>query len=339
MATIYEVSELAKVSLATVSRVMNNSARVSDKTRRKVMDAMEQLGYQPNSIAQSLASNRTNTIGIVVPELHGPFFGTMLSGLEQELRKHDKSVLITLGHSDADKERGAIDFLISRRCDALALNVDAVPDEYLIELAEQKTPFILLNRQIPSIADRCVDLDNEYGGYLAAKAVLDAGHRSIAYIMGPQWKHDAQDRLKGHIRALKEFDIELDQSLLVEGDFQVQGGRTGMEILLDRDVEFTALVCANDEMAAGAMDFARGQGILLGPDLSVVGFDNVNISRFVYPRLTTVDYPMESIGRMAARWVLKHAYGDADVTITNLFKPTLIQRDSVLTLPIVEAVS
>ncbi|MGH8168731.1 MAG: LacI family DNA-binding transcriptional regulator, partial [Woeseiaceae bacterium] len=145
MATIYEVSRLAGVSLATVSRVMNNSARVTDKTRQKVLSAMEELGYRPNSIAQSLASNRSNSVGIMVPELHGPFFSTMLSGIEAELRGAKKHVIITVGHSDEEKEIDGIEFLMSRNCDALILHVDAVSDAWLVELHRKATPIVLIN--------------------------------------------------------------------------------------------------------------------------------------------------------------------------------------------------
>ena len=142
MATIYEVSKLAGVSLATVSRVTSNNALVSDKTRQKVLDAMAQLGYRPNSIAQSLASKRTNSVGILVSELHGPFFGQMMAGIETELRAAGKHVIITTGHSEEDKEKEGIEFLKSRNCDALIVHVEAVSDEYLKDLC-QIFPFIL----------------------------------------------------------------------------------------------------------------------------------------------------------------------------------------------------
>lgn len=167
MATIYEVSKLAGVSLATVSRVMNNNTPVRESTRKKVLAAMEQLGYRPNSLAQSLASNCSNSIGILVSELHGPFYGEMLTGIEAEFRAAGKHVIIAAGHSERSTEQDGIEFLLSRSCDALILHVEAVTDDYLIKLAQSDTPFVLLNRQIPAIAERCISLNNELGGYLA----------------------------------------------------------------------------------------------------------------------------------------------------------------------------
>ena len=136
MATIYEVSKRAGVSLATVSRVLNNSGRVTERTRQKVLAAMAELDYRPNSIAQSLASNRSNSVGIMVPELHGPFFGTLITGIEQVLREAGKHTIVTVGHSNESEEKDGIDFLVSRRCDALLLHVDAVSDEFIVELEQ-----------------------------------------------------------------------------------------------------------------------------------------------------------------------------------------------------------
>lgn len=327
MATIYEVSKLAGVSLATVSRVMNNNAKVSDKTRKKVVDAMNELGYKPNTIAQSLASSRTNSVGLLVSELHGPFYGIMMSGVESELRKAHKHVIIAAGHADADYEKESIEFLISKKCDALILHVEAVSDEYLIELCKGELPVILLNRFIPQIKDRCIGVDNEHGGYLACKYLINQGHNKFAYIAGPSWKRDSSDRLKGHIRALEEHNLTLNPALIFEGDFMESGGRMGMEYLLSKKQPFTAVVCANDEMASGAIQVARDHQISIPNEISLLGFDNISFTSYMYPKLSTVDNPVNAMGRMAVKWVLNHAY-QQNHFIQNLYKPELVIRDS-----------
>lgn len=329
MATIYQVSELAGVSLATVSRVMNNSSRVSDATRAKVVAAMEQLGYRPNSIAQSLASNRSNSVGILVSELHGPFYGAMLSGIENECRAAGKHVIIAAGHSEEASEKDGIEFLQSRSCDALILHVEAVSDDYLIKLASADIPVVLINRFIPELADNCICLNNELGGYLATRLLLQQGHRQLAYIAGPSWKSDAKARYAGHLRALAEAGITPEPQLFAEGDFQENGGGRALQRLLRSGKAFSGLICANDEMAAGAMVVARQHGIRLPEQLSIVGFDNVIVARYVYPQLSTIDYPVEDMGRMAARWVLKNIYQQKGLKLQNLFEPTVVQRDSV----------
>ena len=332
MATIYEVSALAGVSLATVSRVMNGGTRVSEKTRDKVNKAVEALNYRPSSIARSLASNCSNSVGILVSELHGPIYGEMMSGIEKQLRTAGKHVIIAAGHSDAVSEKDGIEFLIDRNCDALILHVEAISDAYLIELAKSKHPFILINRYIPQISDNCISLNNRRGGYLATKALLEHGHRDIAYISGPLWKMDASDRYLGHQDALSEYGIICNETLLFESNFQEEGGNEGILTLLDTHIPFSALVCANDEMAAGAMQAARDKGLAVPDDISVMGFDNILLAQYMYPKLSTVNYPVKDMGKMAASWILKNIYQAPQPEITHVFEPELVWRDSVNSL-------
>jgi len=329
MATIYEVSELAGVSLATVSRVLNDSGKVTPKTREKVQAAIAELGFVPNSMAQSLASRRSNSVGILIPELHGPFFGVMLSSIEKELRDAGKRVIITAGHSDEQKERDCIEFLLGSSCDALILHVYSVPQEYLVELNKGPVPIIILNNYVSELADNCIFLDNEHGGYIATKALLENGHRKLAYISGPRWKADSFKRLAGHKRALKEYGLEIDEHLIIEGDFEEASGRVAMQQLLSLDIPFTGVVCANDEMAAGAMDTARKQGLRVPDDISVIGYDNVFFTEYLQPNLSSIGCHIADMGQMAARCVLKKAYGQTDLEIQNTFKPRLVLRESV----------
>jgi LacI family transcriptional regulator len=328
--TIYEVSKLAGVSLATVSRVMNNSGKVSPATRKKVEDAMRELGYRPNSAAQSLASNRTNSVGVIVPVFYGPFYGEMLAGVEEELRAARKHIIITSGDSEEEGEKNGIEFLLSRNCDALIMRLDAISDDYLVELASSdKTPFVVMDRHIPAIEDRCIYLDNELGGYLATKSVLVLGHRNIAYISGPLWKADAGGRFKGHKRALEEFGVEFDPRLFFEGNFQESTGNQGMEQLLQAGGRFSAVICANDEMAAGAFGVARERGMAIPGEISIMGFDNVFFTRYFRPRLSTVNNPVREMGQMAARWILKEVYGQEGLEIQHRYEPTVVNRTSV----------
>lgn len=329
MATIYEVAERAGVSLATISRVINGTANVSEKTRQKVLDAMRALNYRPNSAAQSLASNCYNSVGVLVSELHGPFFGEMMSGIEKVLREAGKHVVIAAGHSNEKREKDAIEFLRGRSVDALILHADAVSDAYLVQLAKEYAPFVVINRHIDAISQQCISLDNCLGGYLATKTVLEHGHRQIAYISGPLKKHDAQERLQGHKKALKEFHCRFDPTLFREGNFESVSGVEAMVDLLHADKSFTAVVCANDEMACGAMNSAREYGLQLPDDLSIIGFDNVIMSRYTHPHLSTINYPIGNMGHMAAKWVLKNVYQQEIPEIPQQFEPTLILRDSI----------
>jgi len=329
MANIYEVAELAGVSLATVSRVINTGAKVSEKTRQKVLAAMEQLGYKPNSIAQSLATRSSNAVGVLVSELHGPFFGAMLSAIEKTFKAAGKFVLVAAGHSNEAQEREAIRFLVSRNCDALIVHVEALPDKFLVDHDHESTPLIVMNRKVRGLADRCFSLNNELGGYLATQSLLKLKHRRIAYISGPLDWVDAKQRLSGHRRALEEGGVKYDERLLHEGDYHETGGQEALNALFAQNLPFTAVVCANDEMAAGAMAAAHERGLELPRELSIVGFDDAPISRYVYPKLTTVHYPIADMADMAARWVLKNVYEQQQIEIRQAFEPKLVSRDSV----------
>lgn len=329
MATIYDVSFLAGVSLATVSRVVNNTGKVSEKTRQKVHDAMAQLDYRPNTIAQSLASNRSNSVGVLVSQLDGPFYGPMMREVESALRAANKHVIIAAGHSDAAQEKEAVEFLLSRGCDALIVDAEILSNEYLQELCSGKTPVVLINRHVDGIEERCVHLNNLQGGLLASRHVLDHGHSRIAYISGPLFKLDARERLEGHKQALAEKGLEFDDALFFEGDFREEGGFEGMAALLERGVPFSAVVCANDQMASGAIALCLERGLRVPEDISFVGFDNIPFPRYISPKLTTVCNPIQDMGRMAANWVLKEVYDNREVSFHHRFEPELVVRESV----------
>ena len=307
---------------------MNNSSKVSPKTRDKVLSAMAELNYQPNSIAQSLASRTSNCVGVLVSELHGPIFGALVSSIEEELRLAGKFTIFAVGHSDEAKEKEGINFLISRNCDALILHLEAVTDDYLRGLLDGDTPFVLINRDVDGLEHNCISLDNEHGGYEATRHLLELGHREIAYISGPLNWGDATDRLAGHKRALAEYKVEFDPNLMVEGNYMVPSGYRSMQKIFERDVTFSAVVCANDEMAVGAMDVIREHGLTVPADLSVIGFDNVRWAPFLSPKLTSVNYPIREMGAMASRWVRKHVYDENGVPIQTFFKPELVTRES-----------
>jgi len=298
MSTIYEVSKLAGVSIATVSRVLNNNEIVSEKTRHNVLDAIKQLDYRPNASAQSLASQRTDSVGILVPEFHGPFYGCLMGSIEKTLRAKNKYAFVASGQSSDEIEKKSIEFLISRNCDALVLHVEKLSDQYLIELSKKSIPFVLINRYIKEISHHCICLDNEYGGYIMAKSLLEQGHRNFAYISGPLQKSDSKDRYLGVQRALSEFDLILNESLFYQGDFHQECGSKAMKMFLNSKLPFTAVICANDQMAIGAMFVAHEEGLDIPTDVSFIGFDNSILAQYSYPELSSIDNQVDNIGEI-----------------------------------------
>ena len=329
MPTIYQVAERAGVSLSTVSRVLNGKASVNKVLKERVEKAVKELNYRPNSVARSLANNRTDSVGVLVPELNAPFFGDLMQAVESTLRAADKHVIISVGRNCLETEKDAVEFLISRNCDALIMHAEALSDEYLLELNQSKLPVALVNRQVEGLPEACTSLDNEKGGYLAPRHLLELGHKDIAYISGPTDKCDASLRLEGHKRALSEAGLPTNPQLIFNGDYSEEDGKIGLLELMARDVPFTALVCANDWMASGAISCARDLGMSLPHDLSVVGFDDVVFAHHVFPRLTTVSNPIAEMAEMSAKYILNKVYGQAN-NVQLYFEPSLVVRESTV---------
>jgi LacI family transcriptional regulator len=188
---------------------------------------------------------------------------------------------------------------------------------------------VLLSRFVSELADQCICVDNELGGYLATKSVLVLGHTRLAYLSGPLWKEDSNARLAGHKRALAEHGVEFDPQLMFEGNYQEDGGSRGMEHLLSLGAPFSAVVCANDEMAAGVVGVAREKGLSIPDEISIIGFDNVFFTRYFRPKLSTVNHPIREMGQMASRCILRNVYGQEQFEIQNTYEPTLVMRSSV----------
>lgn len=332
MATIYKVAEYAGVSLSTVSRVLNGRKTVNPELREKVEKAVKDLNYRPSSVARSLATNRTDSIGVLVSELDTPFFGEMMQAIEATLRKASKHVIITVGHNDQEQETDAIEFLISRNCDALIMHSEGMTDAQIVDIGRDRLPISVINRFVEGIDENCCfGLDNKLGGMMATQHLIEKGHQSIAYISGPARKVDAMERLAGHKNALQNANLDIVPDLIYEGNYKEQNGIDGLQQLLSTGKSFTGLVCANDWMASGAMTCARDMGIRLPEDLSIVGFDDIVFAHHVYPKLTTISNPVYKMGEMAAKSILNRLYGEKN-ELKTLYSPVLIERDSALDL-------
>jgi Transcriptional regulators len=204
MATIKDVARLAGVSVATVSRVINDSPKASDASRQAVQNAMETLNYHPNANARALAQQSTDTIGLVVGDVSDPFFGAMVKAVEQVSYQTGNFLLIGNGYHNEQKERQAIEQLIRHRCAALVVHAKMLPDDELIHLMKQIPGMVLINRIIPGFEKRCVALDDHYGAWLATRHLIQQGHTRIGYLCSNHSISDAEDRLRGYYDALRE---------------------------------------------------------------------------------------------------------------------------------------
>ena len=331
MATIKDVAKLAGVSVATVSRVINDSPKASDASRQAVTSAMEELNYHPNANARALAQQTTETIGLIVGDVSDPFFGAMVKAVEQVAYRTGNFLLIGNGYHNEQKERQAIEQLIRHRCAALVVHAKKIPDSELISLMKQMPGMVVINRIIPGFEERCVALDDRYGAWLATRHLIQQGHTKIGYLCSNHQISDAEDRLQGYYDALTEHGLPVNDRLVTYGEPDESGGEQAMTELLGRGRHFSAVACYNDSMAAGAMGVLNDNGIDVPKEISLIGFDDVLISRYVRPRLTTVRYPIITMAEQAAELALALAEKRELPEITHMFSPTLVRRHSVIT--------
>ena len=329
MITIRDVARQAGVSVATVSRVLNNSALVSPDTRDVVMKAVTQLGYRPNANAQALATQVSDTIGVVVMDVSDAFFGALVKAVDTVAQQHQKYVLIGNSYHEAEKERHAIEVLIRQRCSALIVHSKALSDDELSDFMQHIPGMVLINRIVPGYAHRCVGLDNVSGALMATRMLLNHGHQRIGYLSSNHGIEDDDMRREGWSKALQEQGIIAPDSWIGSGSPDMQGGEAAMVELLGRNLGLSALFSYNDSMAAGALTTLKDNGIVVPQHLSLIGFDDIPISRYTDPQLTTVRYPVMSMAKLATELALLGAAGKLDREATHCFMPTLVRRHSV----------
>ncbi|MEV5983515.1 LacI family DNA-binding transcriptional regulator [Streptomyces sp. NPDC052051] len=299
--TLEEVAVLAGVGRGTVSRVINGSPRVSDATRAAVEAAVAELGYVPNTAARALAANRTDAIALVVPEpetrfFAEPYFSEMLRGVGAELAETEMQLLLIFAGGDRERRRLA-QYLAAHRVDGVLLvsvhAADPLPDL----LAQLDIPTVISGPRSERETLPSVDSDNHGGGRSAVEHLIARGRRCIATITGPFDVYGAQRRIDGYRAALRDAGREVDEALIVPGDFTEEGGRRAMDRLLDLRPEVDAVFAESDVMAAGARQALRAAGRRIPDDVALVGYDDSVIARHMDPPLTSVRQPIEEMGR------------------------------------------
>jgi LacI family transcriptional regulator len=321
----------AGVSQSTVSRILNGSANVDADKRDRVLEAMGRLGYRPHVLAQGLARGRSMTVGVLTQHISSPFFAEVLGGVEQGLRGssyHSIFASADWGESDSPALE-ALDLLISRRVDALVVLQTDAPDSTLLEVS-QRLPTVVVGRSVPGLEQQCLVFDNEAGAHLGTKALIELGHTRIAHIAGPATHHEARQRLAGYKRALEEAGLPFDPNLVVEGDFLEQSGVFAVNALFARGAHFTAIFVADDLMAYGARLGLHRQGMRVPEEVSLLGFDDLRVSRFMLPPLSTIRQPTLEYGIAAARAVLDLLH-ERPLFFPN-FAPELVRRESMIYL-------
>ena len=331
MATIKDVARLAGVGLGTASRVVSGKGSVSPATLERVRKAIDELGFRPSHAARALLSGTSRMVGVYIPVLSGTFYTPILQIIDTELRAAGLHMVVAFGVGLGDARRQAmegIEFLIERGCDGLIMMTSALLDEDIAALGIKQRQLVALNHDFNAIPEQCFTVDHTLGGRMAARTLLDYGHRDIAVISGPNALADNVARTDGFMQELKSAGIDTGKLWMVESDFSPQGGWLAAKALIESGAPCSALFCANDEMAVGALSYFQEAGISVPRDLSVIGYDDTPSAEFSAPRLTAVHMPWREMTQNGINALLNRVY-DLKRPVTRSFPVGVTMRASL----------
>ncbi|MGR5297965.1 substrate-binding domain-containing protein [Vibrio mediterranei] len=333
MATMKDIARLAGVSTSTVSHVINKTRFVSEEISERVNSAAKELNYAPSALARSLKMNRTRTIGMLVTTSTNPFFGEVVKGVERSCYHQNYNLILCNTEGDTERMRASIDTLLQKRVDGLILMCSTLEGEKLDIFDQYPTIPVVVMDWGPIHFESDKIQDNSYlGGYLATKHLIECGHREIGCITGPLNRHQAMMRYEGYKKALKEHSLPLNPDWIIESDFECDGGAKSLEILMSRGALPSSLFVCNDMMAMGAINIAHDKGVKVPEELSIIGYDDIHIAKYMTPALTTIHQPKYRLGKAAVETLLAKIDKTTEVPDVVQLEPTLVVRNSVKSL-------
>ena len=311
MATIKDVARLAGVGLGTASRVVSGKGSVSPATLARVKKAIDELGFRPSHAARALLSGSSRMIGVYIPVLSGTFYTPILQIIDTELRAAGLHMVLAFGVGLGDARRQAIEgieFLMERGCDGLIVMTSALTGDDVAALGAKRKLLVVLNHSFEGMAEQCFMVDHRLGGQLAARTLLEHKHRHIAVVAGPASLADNVARIDGFMGELEAGGIDTRKLWVAESDFSPAGGWNAARELAESGHPCTALFCANDEMAVGALSYFQEAGIRVPHDLSVISYDDTPSAEFSAPRLTSVRMPWREMTLNGVNALLNRCY-------------------------------
>ena len=335
MTTIKDVAKLAGVGLGTASRAISGRGSVAPATRSRVEQAAQALGFNVRRSTRDRAAATDDAIGIYVPSLTGNFYGPMMQSVDTEVRAIGCHLIATSGSATGagDERQQAlrgIDFLIRRRCAGIVVAAPALVDADVVALQRRFPHIVFVNRRAAGDSRHCFAVDHELGGRLAARALIDRGHRRIACIAGPADTPDNARRMAGFLEELAGHGVQLPPRLHKTGDFTFASGYAATRALLEQAPGgYSALFCANDVMAMAAISRLKRANLSVPDDVSVLGFDDSDLATYTSPQLTTVRIPVEHMAANACRYLLNECYGLSQ-PIARDFMPVVMWRQTVM---------
>lgn len=307
--TLKQIADELGLSAMTVSRAINNRSNVDEKTRERVLKKARSMGYTPNHIAKSLVSKRTYTIGVVVPEIAHSFFAEAIQGIEEVTYKDNYQLILTHSAERGDREQYALQTLQSKRVDGILISTAETAKDYSFyeRIAESSTSLVFFDRCVEEIGVSCVSVDDRTGSSKITKHLIEHGYQKIAHLCGSLNLSISQERLEGYKQALREHEISVDESLIIESGFHEKGGYEAMNKLLDahKTQPPRAVFAVNDPSAFGAMEAIYNRGFSIPDDIAIVGFSDDIRAGLMKSPLTTVHQPAYELGKRAAQKLIK----------------------------------
>lgn len=336
MPTISDVAKKANVSKATVSRVLNG-VPVREENRQRVLEAIKKLDYRPNAQARSLTSGRTNVVGVLVPDMDGPFYGSILEGIQQTLWSHGLYMLVRSTHHEKGSEPSTAKLLWEKRVDGLIiLTPREIKEKSMQSLVQELIatgfPLVVADGEMDNVRVSGVWVDNFAGGYTATKHLIDLKHERIGVILGPQDAPETLQRLNGYKRALKEHGLQHDEKLIVAaGDYESESVLEVFPALME--AKPTAIFALADPLAYGVLEACKKHNVSVPNQLSVIGYDDVSFAKMLTPKLTTVAQPLLNLGQVAAGKLARIISGE-EREVTQITLPTkLVIRETTAVNP------
>jgi len=296
--TIKDVAKKANVSIATVSRVFNNVEPVDDETKKLVREVAHQMRYTPNAIGRSLSTQRSDSIGLLLPDLHGEFFSEVIRGADLSAQQNNYHLLVSSSHNNRTEIKAALQ-MMRGRVDGIIIMSPQIDAQTLEENLPNSLPVVLLNCFIEDESYDSFNIDNYSGAYEMVKHLIHHGHKRIAMIKGPEKNYDARERWRGYNDALRDHSTVMDPLLEIHGNFSEASGYEAVHELLKHDKKPTAIFAANDSMAIGALSALRDLHISVPNDIALAGFDDIPISHYITPTLSSVHIDISALGVMA----------------------------------------
>ena len=304
--TIKDVANLAGVSKTTVSHVLNQTRFVQEETRQRVLAAVEQLGYRPSSIARSLVSKRTKTIGLLISDVSNPFYPDVILGVEEVALANNYSIFLCNTNYDIDRAMKYIRTIIDKSVDGVLFMSSSMTLEMVEEVARHQIHTVVLDYGAMKLEELAstITINFAEGIQQAIQHLVEMGHRNIAHVSGPLNLWTSQVRRDAFLQALQKFGLDWENAIVIEGDLRIEGGRKALDQIMKLDPRPTAVFTANDLMALGLIWAARNYQLNLPKDLSVIGLDDINLSSKIVPPLSTVAMPRNEIGKLAMHMLL-----------------------------------